>query len=233
MVVSDRRIALAFRVLAPLVILWGVLRNADVFEGKFDGYTFLFFTVLSNLLGLVWFILQARRTAVDLRREGPRGTSTVSARFGGAVMMALTVTMLIYLFVLLPITLSNPNSDYVPFTLTDNLIHIIAPSLAIADWLVFTPKGFFRWSDPPRWILIPIGYLVISYLYGAVGGDFGNGEPVPYPFMNPATYGWGGVALWVGGLAVALIAVGYVYVVLDRLLGLWARHRASARSEAR
>jgi hypothetical protein len=41
---------------------------------------------------------------------------------------------------------------------------------------------------------------------------------VPYPFMNVAKHGVGGVALWIGGLTVGLVAVGYVVVGCDRLL---------------
>lgn len=222
MYVPDRRIALVFRVLSAGAIVWGVGRISGLWDGHPSAVQFLYYTVLSNLLCLVWFVLLAVRSIRDLRADGARGWSTPSPRFSAAVMFAITVTMLIYLVVLVPETFTQGN-DYVPFTLTDNLIHIVAPSLAIADWLLFVPKGRVRLFDPLLWALIPYAYLVFAFAYGAAGGTFGGGTQYPYPFMEVDRLGLGGVALWIIGLTVALEAVAYVYVALDRLLGLAAR----------
>jgi hypothetical protein len=162
--------------------------------------------------------MSAVRTAQDARDAGWRGFSTPSARFEGAVMMAITVTMLIYLIVLVPSTFSQPGT-YEPFTLTDNLVHIITPVLVIVDWLLFVPKRRFRPLDPLRWALIPWAYLVLAFGYSALGGRFGGGAKYPYPFMDVDVLGVGGVAVWVLALSVSLIGVGYVYYGIDRMLG--------------
>lgn len=133
-------------------------------------------------------------------------------------MMAITVTMLVYLVVLVPSAFVQ-GGDYQPFSFTDNLIHIITPCLLIADWLLFVPKGRLRWSDPLRWTLIPYAYLVFALLYGALGGRFAGGLSYPYPFLDVTTHGVGGVAIRVLVLSAVLVGVGYVYVVVDRLLG--------------
>ena len=231
MSIPDRRLALAFRIAAVLLVAWGIGRITGIFAGQVSGVQFLYFTVLSNILCLGWLAFLAVRTGLDLARSGPRGASAPAPRFGGAVMMSITVTMLIYLIILVPEAFTQ-NTGYRPFTLTDNLIHIVTPVLVILDWLLFTPKGSFRWYDPPLWAAIPYLYLVFAFGYGALGGTFGGGTQYPYPFMEVDRLGVGGVALWIVALTVALEVVAYAYVAIDRALGVIARRRLGTPAAA-
>ncbi len=210
--------ALVFRIAAFALIATGIVRITGVFTPSPSWTALLYYTVLSNLLCLVWVGLLIARTARDLRTLGARGWSTPSPRWSGTVMMAITVTMLVYLVVLVPSAFVQ-GGDYQPFSLTDNLIHVITPCLLIADWLLFVPKGRLRWSDPLRWTLIPYAYLVFALVYSGLGGRFAAGTSAPYPFLDVATHGVGGVAIRVLVLSVVLVGVGCVYVVVDRLLG--------------
>lgn len=219
--VNFRPAALVYRVVALAVILTGIIRHADLLSGQPAWTTVLFYTMVSNLLCLAWVVLLIVRTVRDLRRSGRFGTSTPSARGSGAVMFAITVTMLIYLIVLVPARFADGDAEI--FSLTDNLIHIITPVLVIVDWLVFVPKGSFRWIDPPLWTLLPYVYLTWAFAYGALGGEFTPGHAYPYPFMDVDVLGLAGVAQWIIALTVALVAVGYVFVVIDRILGALAQ----------
>lgn len=210
-----------YRLIALAIIVTGVTRHSDVLTGTPNATTLLFYTMVSNLLCLVWVALLVVRTARDLRRAGTSGTSTPSPRASGAVMMAITVTMLIYLVVLVPARFADGDSDI--FSLTDNLIHIITPLLVIVDWLIFVPKGEFRWIDPLLWTLIPYAYLVWAFAYGALGGEFTPGQKYPYPFMDVDVLGVGGVTQWIVALTLALIVVGLVFVAIDRTLAALAR----------
>jgi hypothetical protein len=230
--IPDRRLALGFRILAAVVAGWGIGRITGIFDGNVTGVQFLYFTVLSNILCLVWFVVLVVDTGRDLARKGPRGASAPLPRFSGAVMMAITVTMLIYLIVLVPEAFTQ-NTGYTPFTLTDDLIHIVTPIMAILDWLLFLPKGTFRWYDPPLWALIPYAYLVFAFVYGAVGGTFGGGTRYPYPFMEVDRLGVGGVAAWLVALSIALEIVAFVYVGIDRMLGVAARRGITRDEPAR
>ncbi|WP_172979868.1 Pr6Pr family membrane protein [Agromyces agglutinans] len=227
MSIPFRYAALVYRVVSVILIAIGLARVLGLVRGTPVWGALTFYTTLSNVLCLVWMLVLVVATIRDLRVEGPRGLSTPSPRFGGAVMEAITVTMLIYLVVLVPSAFVQAG-DYEPFTLTDNLIHIITPCLLIGDWLLFSPKGRFRWVDPLLWALIPYAYLVYAFTWSALGGTFGNVGRYPYPFMNVDELGIGGVAWQIVVLTVALVAVGYVYVVLDRLLARAAAKRARA-----
>ena len=188
-----------------------------MFSGAPQWSAFLFFTVLSNLLCIVWLAVLVMRTSTDLGLKGSHGLSSPSARWSGAVMFAITVTMLVYLFVLLPAAFQQAG-DYEPFSLTDTLLHVLTPCLLIVDWLLFIPKGAFRPREPLLWALIPLGYLVFAYALSALGVEFGAGQKYPYPFMNVELHGVGGVVAWISGLTAALIGVGYLFVLLDRWL---------------
>lgn len=209
-----RPAALTYRFIALVLALLGVIRISGIFTGAPTWSAFLFFTVLSNILCVVWLAILVMRTSMDLGLKGVRGLSSPSARWSGAVMFAITVTMLVYLFVLLPAAFQQAG-DYEPFSLTDTLLHVLTPCLLIIDWLLFIPKGAFRRSEPLIWAIIPLTYLVFAYALSALGVEFGAGQKYPYPFMNVELHGVGGVAAWIVGLTVALLLVGYLYVLLD------------------
>ncbi|RLK52778.1 Pr6Pr family membrane protein [Microbacterium telephonicum] len=226
MVLSFRGLAFFYRALASFAILVGIARVSGLLTAEPTWAAFLYYTVLSNVLCLGWMVASALVTIRDAQADGWTGYSTPSARGSAAVMMAITVTMLIYLIVLVPSTFEQPGT-YEPFTLTDNLVHIITPVLVIVDWLLFVPKGKVRGYDPFLWALPAYAYLAFAFVYSALGGRFGGGTVYPYPFMNVDVHGVGGVALWIVGLTVALVGVGYLYYLLDVWLG-----RRAARAAA-
>lgn len=220
-----RPLALFFRVVSLVLIAAGIVRITGIFTSDPGWASLTFYTVQSNLLCLLWVALLILATVRDIAKTGPRGYSTPSARWSAAVMMAITITMLVYLIVLVPATFVQ-DSGYVPFSLTDNLIHIITPCLLIVDWLLFVPKGHLRPFDPFLWAIIPLVYLVFAFVYGGLGGEFSPGQNYPYPFLDVDTHGVMGVAARVFVLAVALIGVGYAYFGLDRLLSMRSRKAA-------
>jgi len=226
MALPHRTLAFVYRALASFVILLGIARVSGLWTGAPTWSAFLYYTVLSNVLCLGWVVWSSIVTLVDAQQKGWYGHSTPSARGAAAVMMAITVTMLIYLFVLAPSLFTQPGA-YEPFTLTDDLVHIVTPLIVIVDWLLFVPKGRLQPLDPLLWTLIPYAYLMFAYTYSAAGGRFTGDTAYPYPFMDPATQGLAGVIVWIAGLSAALVGVGYGYYGLDRWLG---RRATAARA---
>lgn len=227
MVIAARPVALVFRLAAVALIATGLVRLGDLLSGAPVWSTFLFYTAQSNLLCLAWMLLLALATVRDIARRGARGVASPAPRLSAAVMMAITVTMLIYLVLLAPTAFEQSGGGYTPFGLTDNLVHVVAPCLVIADWLLFAPKGRLRAVDPLLWTIPPYAYLVFAFAHAALGGDFGGGRAYPYPFMDVTTLGVGGVALWILMLSVALVTVGYGYLGLDRVLATRRRDDAT------
>jgi hypothetical protein len=173
-------------------------------------------------------VFLAGATIRGLARSGPKGPALPWPRLGAAVMMAITVTMLVYLVVLVPYVYVQGGGDYRPFTLTDDLIHIVTPCLVIVDWFLFAPKGRLRLFDPVLWAIPPYLYLAFAFIWPALGGDFGGGQRHPYPFMDVGALGVGGVAFQILVLTAALVGFGYIYVGADKLLARVGGRRGRA-----
>ena len=232
MAISQRYVALVFRLCAVVLIATGLVRLLGLFGGGLSGGAFLYYTTQSNVLVLVWMIAMIVVTIRGIARSGFKGSAEPWPRLGAAVMMAITVTMQIYLVVLAPAAFTQSGGDYVPFTLTDDLIHIVTPCLAIADWFLFAPKGRLRLYDPPLWAILPYTYLAFAFTWSALGGRFGGAGRYPYPFMDVETHGVVGVALKLLVITGTLIAFGYVFVLADKLMGRAARRRQAGAGES-
>lgn len=126
--------------------------------------------------------------------------------------------MLVYHFVLAP-QLFAMQSEYRPFTPRDILIHYATPFCVIVDWLLFVPKGRYRWYHPLAWLLLPLEYLLFAMLRAEVGGPLPGGGRYPYFFLDLDVLGWGRLQANVAVLAVAFAVLGYLGYGLDRLLG--------------
>jgi hypothetical protein len=215
------------------LIVTGLLRLTGVFlpGGGMAWSAFVYYTTQSNVLCLIWMGVMAGVTVRDLVRSGPKGVSAPWPRLGAMVMMAITITMLIYLVILAPSAFVQ-GSDYRPFTLTDNLVHIITPCLVIADWFLFTPKGKLRLFDPVLWAIPPYLYLVFAFAWPFLGGSFSMGSRYPYPFMDVDVNGVDGVVISLAVLTVALIGFGYLYVGADKLLSRAQRKAAERKAPA-
>ncbi|PRB70390.1 Pr6Pr family membrane protein [Arthrobacter sp. MYb213] len=214
---SHRWVALTYRIVALIIVGMGIIRISKVFSAEPVWNSFLFYTVQSNLLCLIWLMILISRTLRDLRQAGPRGASVPSTRWAAAVTMSITVTLLIYVLVLAPSDFVQ-SGDYVPFSLTDTLVHVVTPALLILDWLFFVPKGTLRPRDPALWLLIPLVYVIFALVAGGLGAEFFPAVHYPYPFMDVSQHGYPRVIVNALFMGVALLIVGYLLLLIDRLL---------------
>jgi hypothetical protein len=103
--------------------------------------------------------------------------------------------------------------------------HVVLPIMYIADWFLFYERKQTKWYYPIASIAFPLAY-VIFLLVQAIILKFDSSILIPtsttpliYPyfFVNLDTQGVGGVLMWIGILAVAFAAVGFVFFGLDRI----------------
>lgn len=218
MCIRNRIAALIYRLVLILGCLYGLYLISGIAQGALNTTLLSYYTIQSNLLVLALFVVLAIRTMPDLRRQGARGTTTVSPHVKGAVTLAITVTLLVYHFMLVP-TMFTMYPSYRPFTLQDVLVHYFTPLMAIGDWLLFDPKGRYRWFDPLLWLSLPLAYLLFAVIRAqCISAPGPTGSRYPYFFMDFDTLGWG-VVPWLLGLTLGLLALGYVFVGIDHLAG--------------
>lgn len=154
-----------------------------------------FFTIWTNLL------VAAAFTATALGRAG---------RIGPRAMAGLSLSiMLVGIVFKLLLAGFSPHA----FALGNLLLHTVSPIAVPAFWLAFVPKGRLRVADPFWWTLYPLAYLAYALLRGDLDGRY------PYPFLDVAVLGWGGMTANALAIGVAFLAAGLFAVWIDRLLG--------------
>ncbi|MEN6419125.1 MAG: Pr6Pr family membrane protein, partial [Clostridiaceae bacterium] len=127
----------------------------------------------------------------------------------GVAMMGITVTWLVAHFMLGSFTM-GPS-----LRVSIRLVHYVVPILTILDWLLFDKKGQIKLTAPLLWTVFPLGY------FAAIMGlaFFGKGVPFyPYPFMNVEKQGLTRVLITVAVMLAFFIALGYLFILVDRLL---------------
>jgi hypothetical protein len=163
---------------------------------------FSYFTILSNLAAASMLTLPPLAPASAAARFFERGAVK------GAVTLYMTITGLIYTFVLA--ALWSPSGwQFV----ADALLHDVMPALVLAYWLFFVERGTLGWSVVPYWLVFPLAYSLYTLLRGPWAAFY------PYPFMDVAKLGLPAVLVNMAGVTALFVAVGLVLVAADRLLG--------------
>jgi hypothetical protein len=158
---------------------------------------FGFFTTQSNILTAVTLIMLA---VVGFARRTP---SPALRLLHASVTTYIVIVGVVYNTLLVGleggITLGWANV----------VLHVIIPIYAAVDWVLFGDRSALPWRSIWVVLIYPLVWLVVIIIRGATDGW------VPYPFLNPSL-GYGVVALYAVGIAVAIGAVG---------LGVWALSR--------
>jgi hypothetical protein len=163
-------------------------------------FYFSFFTILTNIAVLP--VYAAAITDARLLRPFAR------PRMRAGVAVATIVVAIVYVAVLA--RLWSPRGAWL---VADVTLHYLAPALFIAWWLAAGADGSMRWRDPLIWLAYPALYVAYVLVRGALIGE------VPYPFLDVAANGAGGVTLAVLSIAFLYLGVGAAVVAADRLVG--------------
>lgn len=158
---------------------------------------FSYFTILSNIFAASIFIVSALMVMGGLKMK-------VLVMLRGAATLYMIVTGLVFAVLLAGI--EGATLTAVPW---DNIVlHYIIPLAVVGDWLIDPPKKRIDFRKALVWLIFPIIYVVYSLVRGAMVGWY------PYPFLNPATNGYIGIAL----TSVAIAVLGLILVfILTRI----------------
>lgn len=193
---------------------WGLART---FTNGDPLHELVFFTTQSNLIlavvtlvALVTALVPAlqRRTTVDGRPwwDTPGG---VVAR--GAATLWICITGLVY-HTLLSGPFAMAGSDVEPWALTSILMHTVTPVLAFVDWVLTGQSArTLRWRWSAWWLGYPLAYLAFALIRGLFVSEY------PYPFVDVAELGYGGVTVMSIGLCLVFWLLGLAVIGLGRL----------------
>ena len=210
----------ALRLLAVCCVLAGVLWDsaATFAEPRLGlaglGTELVFFTVQSNLL-LAAVLLWSLLAGAAHRRQPP------PLVVGGATFF-VTVTFAVYNTVLVPgggpgavlLLSGRPASD---------LLHVVVPLLALADWVFGRPHPGFPVRRSFLWLLYPLAYAGFALARGQVTN---SAVRYPYWFLDVDRIGWGGIGLVIPAFVVAFGLLAALFALADRFLGRFPRRAA-------
>ena len=192
----------------------GIFDNIQMI--RWDCY--VHFTNISNYFCLAVMLAGLIQTAK--KKEDSFVTAVPALKFIG--ILGILLTFLVFNIMLAGAEGRDPQANWRVGSL---LAHVILPILYIADWFLFYERKKCKWYYPILSVVFPLTY-VIFLLIQAIILKFDTSILIPatttpliYPyfFVNLDTQGVSGVLMWIGILAVAFIAMGYLFYGLDRL----------------
>jgi hypothetical protein len=160
-------------------------------RGTFDPTRFFaFFTIQSNLIGVVAFAWLLATGG------GPR--SPTLDRLRGAATLYLTITFFIVILLLSGVDVQ------LDMVWVDVVLHKVFPIVIVLDWVLDPPRIRITIRDVLVWLVYPIGWAVLTVIRGALDGWY------PYPFLDPANGGYGQVTIVIAAITLAFVVVGLI-----------------------
>ena len=214
--IKNRTTQLVYLSMACAIGVIAALASVGLFDGAFRWDFYIHFTNLSNYLCLG--ILFAELVSVIKKKEDSYITTAPKLKFVG--LLAILLTFFVYNIMLAP---TKP--AYINFSIFSISLHVFMPILYVVDWILFYDKQT-NWKYPLFTVIFPLAYVVFVFAHAACFGfdssisNFAGTGPhiYPYFFLNIDKIGVGGVLTWIGILAVAFIALGYLMYGVDKLL---------------
>jgi|GEM_PF-1497132 hypothetical protein len=180
------RVAIVAAVLAAILLV-------EVTSRRGVSWRLITFTYQANVLAAAYYAWAL---------FSPRAESRAGLR--GAVVLYVVVAGVIW-----NLYLTDKSMGY---TVANTVLHVVVPTLALADWLaVGRSQGDVRWWQPFAWLVYPFAYLLLALVVLNHAG-----RRAPYYFLDPASVGMLGVTVNVGVLAAGFLALGYVLAAAGR-----------------
>ena len=193
----------------------GIFDNINLIRWDF----YVHFTNISNFLCLG--VMFAALIQTVRKKEDSYVTTVPMLKFVG--MLGILLTFLVFNIMLAGADGRDPLANW---RIGSILFHVVLPVMYIADWFLFYERGKCKWYYPLASAAFPLIYAVFL-LIQAVILKFDTSILIPnsttpliYPyfFVNLDTLGVSGVLMWIGILAAVFIAVGYLFLGIDKIL---------------
>jgi len=201
---APRRAVGALRIVAALVVFATIATQiADrVIHDAFDpSEYFSYFTIQSGLINVVVFAVGGIM-ALRLRQDTVLFTTVRVSTLAYAVITAGVYNLLLR---------GIPYEGFLGLQWPNGVLHVWIPIVIVLDWLLSPGRAALPWTALRAAVVFPILWLVYTLVRG------GYTYTYPYPFLDPATAGWGSV-------------VGYIVALTAVIVGLVALGIATSRS---
>ena len=191
------RLALAATVLVTIGIQIGDRVVHDAFD---PAEYFSYFTIQSGLINVVVFAVGG---VMALRL--PRDTVLFTAVRVSALAYAV-VTAGVYNLLLRNV----PYEGFAGLQWPNEVLHVWVPLVIVLDWLVGAGRPALPWTALRLPLVFPVAWLVYTLARGAATGGY------PYPFLDPATAGWGSVVGYIVALSAVIVGIAALGILHSR-----------------
>lgn len=138
--------------------------------------------------------------------------------FKGATTLCITVTCLVYNFILRPF-MTDMDGVMKLNSIGNYIVHLILPLMVILDYLFFDKKGLVTKREPFIWIILPFIYWIFICVRASIGKTFiYTDSKYPYFFLDIDTFGLPQVILNVMLAIILIIILGFIFFLIDKLL---------------
>ncbi len=217
MCIKNRIFSLFFKVIILLLALLGVFTSIMMNGSLFRPEIFLYYNVLSSGLCVFYYFIAVFKVLGDIQRKGFAGSTVAGPHFRGG----LTMVMLLQLLSVTYTLVGTPFESAPVFPVA--ISFYILPILVVVDYALFDQKGRYRAFDPFWWLVFPIFYYLIVLVFALYGSIFQGGASWPYEILSAELLGWPRALTNVGILLLIYLIFGYIYLVIDKLLGRFAK----------
>ena len=218
--IKNRTAQLIYETIYVTLGLVGCIACLGIFDNvkmiRWDFY--VHFTNISNFLCLG--VMAAGLVQTARKKENSYVSAAPLLKFIG--MLGILLTFLVFNLMLAGAEGRDPQANWRVGSL---VFHVVLPVMYILDWFLFYERKKTRWYYPIASIGFPLGYAIFL-LIQAVILKFDTSILIPttttpliYPyfFVNLETLHVSGVLMWIGILAVAFAAMGFIFFGLDRI----------------
>ena len=197
--------------LVGFIACLGIFDNINMFRWDF----YVYFTNISNFLCIG--VMAASFVQTVRKKEDSFVSASPVLKFIG--MLGILLTFLVFNIMLAGAEGRDPQANWrIGF-------HVVLPIMYIADWFLFRERKKCKWYYPLASVSLPLAYVIFLLLHAVILNFDSSIYPpnatnpliYPYFFVNLDTQGVDGVLMWIGIIAAAFIAVGYLFFWLDRL----------------
>lgn len=194
-----------------VIAAFGINNSLGITAGDFKPP--IFYTSVSGIICFIYFFIAFVRGLYFISTKQPFDDNLfLFPRVKGAVTICITVTFLIYHFVVYEGPVLSVDGDIF------NLItHYFVPVLVILHWIIFDKKGRFKMIDPLLWTLIPMSYFawanIVALQHTVI--PYWDGDFYPYSFMDLTIHSPSTVLVTVIVIFIFFVALGYVVYYAD------------------
>ena len=164
--------ALVYRIIAFIIAVTGFFVIAGVTQGAFNSGIMMYYTMQSNLIGIIMLGILVIKTIRDMRNNQSSHPGYYP-QLMMVVSITLFITFLVFWVMLAPLMFTM-TTDFDLWSFGNLAVHTYTPLLVLFDYVLFSPPRHLKYSHIYYIAIYPIAYLLFTTIAGFMGYVYFN-----------------------------------------------------------